>query len=276
MEQTIYIDVLLSINLFINYFLLLSVKCFFHLRTSRLRLILGAIVGAGSSLIILLPKINEFLLLVIALIISALIIFASFFPVDKIAFIKAAIAFYFFNFSYAGIMLFIWYFISPQLVMIKNNIVYFKVSPLLLCLLTVITYFTVNLINKVMGKREADELFCKAQIVLAEKEFEVYCKIDTGNSLKEPFSQNPVVVIYFPAINILNLPYRIIPYRDISGGGILKAYSVDRIKIRIKDTEIENKNCYVAFTDNSFGSGFNALINPEIISEGVILNEHIN
>ena len=276
MQQTIYVDVLLSVNLFINYFLLLSVKCFFHLSASRLRLILGALAGAVSSLIILLPKINEFLLLVIALIISLLIIFTSFYPLDKIAFIKAVVSFYLFNFSYAGIMLFIWYFISPQIVMIKNNIVYFKVSPFLLCMLTVVTYFTVSMINKLMGKRESDELFCKAKIIIAGKEISLSCKIDTGNSLKEPFSQNPVIVIYFPSFKISDLPYRIIPYRDVSGGGILKAYSVDKITVVTKKTEIENKNCYAAFTDNSFGSGFNAIMNPEIIFEGVVLNEHIN
>ena len=158
--------------------------------------------------------------------------------------------------------------------MIKNNIVYLKISPFLLCVLTVITYFITNLISKILGKRENDDLFCKAKIFINEKEIEVSCKIDTGNSLKEPFSQNPVIVAFCPYVQKMALPYRIIPYRDVSGGGILKAYSADKIIITTKKTEIENKNCFVAFTDNSFGSSFNAIINPEIISEGVILNEY--
>ena len=51
----VYIDVLLGVNLFVNYFLLLAVGRFLHLAVRRLRLLAGAAVGAAFSLSILLP-----------------------------------------------------------------------------------------------------------------------------------------------------------------------------------------------------------------------------
>ena len=51
----VYIDVLLGVNLFVNYFLLLAVGRFLHLAVRRLRLLAGAAVGAVFSLSILLP-----------------------------------------------------------------------------------------------------------------------------------------------------------------------------------------------------------------------------
>lgn len=274
MEQTIYVDVLLALNLFVNFFLLLSVKNFFHLKASRLRLVLGASAGAAASLIILLPRLSELICAAITLAVSVIIIFISFFPLGGLAFIKATAAFYIFNFSYAGMMLFIWYFISPEILFIKNNIVYFKISPLFLCVVTVIVYFSVNAISKLMGKREADELFCEAQIYIGENKIKAFCKIDTGNSLREPFSQSPVMIASSPHLKNLNLPFRVVPYKDVSGGGILKAYCADKIIIKQKGKECENTNCYVAFLEGGFPGGFDAVINPEIISEGVVLGEN--
>ena len=58
MKQTIYIDVLISINLFINYFLLLSVAKILTLKPERKRIILSSFIGSLYSLVILLPSIN--------------------------------------------------------------------------------------------------------------------------------------------------------------------------------------------------------------------------
>ena len=41
MKQIIYVDVLVAVNLFVNYFLLLTVAGFFHISASRLRMVLG-------------------------------------------------------------------------------------------------------------------------------------------------------------------------------------------------------------------------------------------
>ena len=46
MQQTVYVDVLLAVNLFVNYFLLLTVRGFLHIPCRRSRLLLGAAVGA--------------------------------------------------------------------------------------------------------------------------------------------------------------------------------------------------------------------------------------
>ena len=53
--MVIYIDVLLALNLFVNYFLLLCSSILMHRQTRRRRLLLGALIGSSFSFLIFLP-----------------------------------------------------------------------------------------------------------------------------------------------------------------------------------------------------------------------------
>ena len=58
--QTVYIDVLLCVNLIINYLPLSAVGFYTHTKVTIRRLLSGAGVGAVCSLTILLPKLSFF------------------------------------------------------------------------------------------------------------------------------------------------------------------------------------------------------------------------
>ena len=59
MTQTIYIDVLILVNLLVNYFLLLTVRGFLHVPVKRGRVFLGALAGYLSTLPPGLPPFEE-------------------------------------------------------------------------------------------------------------------------------------------------------------------------------------------------------------------------
>ena len=50
MKQVIYVDVLIIVNLFVNYFLLLTTSKFLNLKLKLSRLILGEILGAMAAI----------------------------------------------------------------------------------------------------------------------------------------------------------------------------------------------------------------------------------
>ena len=52
MGNVIYIDVLIVLNIFINYFLLLATTFFLHQKPKRWRLVVSAVVGSLFSLLI--------------------------------------------------------------------------------------------------------------------------------------------------------------------------------------------------------------------------------
>ena len=82
MRPTIYIDILILINLLINYLLLLTVRGFLHVRVGRGRIFLGALSGALGSLVILLPQPHWAVGLLYRLALSVVMVLACFFPVS--------------------------------------------------------------------------------------------------------------------------------------------------------------------------------------------------
>lgn len=292
MKQLIYVDVLVSVNLFINYFLLLSVTKILNLKPVRKKLILGAFVGALYSLVILAPPMNGFFSLLIKLIMSASIIFLAFKWVSAKLFLKIIMTFYGINFLFGGIVFFLWYFVSPTGIFINNNMIYLNLSPVFLVSATFVSYLAIRLMNKIASRQNNLTLNYDIQINTEGKSVILNAKLDTGNALREPFSGLPVVVvqhksvekiipesikIYFYAFNACGSSatsaydnqkfkdFRLIPYKTISGTGLLPAFKPEYIKILSVDQNIP-KEAYIAVcTEKIFNDKFQALICPELI-----------
>lgn len=289
MKQTIYADVLICVNLFINYFLLLSVAKILNLKFIRKRLILSSFIGSLYSLIILLPPINEFFSLVIKLVMSVTIIILAFEWVNYRLFFKSIASFYVINFLFGGIIFFLWYFFMPNKIFINNGMIYLSLSPLFLIISTFISYLVIRLFNKIGAYKNKFISECEVLIKFNENSIILKAKIDTGNSLKEPFSGLPVVVVQYKFIkeflpesikeylyaynngNVYekNLNYlknfRLIPYKTLSGTGILAAFKPTYIKILLKNQNVK-KEAYVAICNEKiFNDEFHALINFDLI-----------
>ena len=113
----------------------------------------------------------------------------------------------------------------------------------------------------------------------------IKAKVDTGNTLKEPFSGNPVIVTDYKFIKYI-IPaelanyfnknteteslkklknFRFIPYNTISGNGLLPAFKPDKIKV-LNSNSI-NKDAYVAICNNKFSNeSYHALISIDLIN----------
>lgn len=290
MKQIIYVDVLLAVNLFVNYFLLLTVAGFFHVSASRLRMVLGAAVGAFGSLMILLPELPALWSVAVKLLLSAVIVLIAFGATSRLFFLRMIGGFYLTSFGFAGLMLGLWYLAAPSGMIMKNSVLYFNVSPLLLLALTVICYGGVSLLNRLTGQRQPTALFCMVTVTAQGKSVRLTAKIDTGNSLKEPFSGYPVIVAEYDCVRELTPSgvqsylfaqagdrhrqspqsgLRLVPFRVVGGEGVLPAFRPDEVKIRTAKESIAVSEVYLAVSAKKLGTtGFSALLNPELITQG--------
>lgn len=286
MKQTIYIDVLISINLFINYFLLLTVSKMLNLVIVRKRLVLAAFIGSLYSLIILLPTLNVFLSLLIKLIMSASIVFFGFELPSLKMFLKVITAFFGINFLFGGIIFCLWYFATPTGIFINNNTVYLNISPLFLLFATFIAYLTISVMNKFACIDKSFLRDCQVLIRVNNKSVALKAKVDTANTLKEPFSNLPVVVakyefvcsvvpealeenfllhknVSWPQINAKkgSRNIRLVPFKTISGEGLLPAFKANFVEVNgVK------KDAYVAVcSEKIFNNEYQALIGTELI-----------
>ncbi len=284
MKQIIYVDILVIVNLFVNYFLLLATAKFFCIKWKTSRLILGEILGGIYSLYILAPELPWFISSVIKLFMSVTIIAATFGIKKPTQFFKILIYFYSVNFLFSGIMMAVWCWFKPNGMQVNNGVVYFNISPVILIISTIISYIIIEAINKIVNKRRLDHKIINLKIKFRTNQISITAKIDTGNFLKEPFSGLPVIVARETSVkpllpvntyeqikdysadkftDILNLKIRMIPFKTISEESVLPAFKPDCIKIN--ESEVQ-KEVYIALCEDKFmPQNAEALINPEIL-----------
>lgn len=292
MKQVVYVDVLLAVNLFVNYFILLGSARFLSLAIKRRRLLLGASLGAFYSLYILLPPLHAVFSLLVKLVMSITIVLATFgCPSFKQA-LKTTACFYSISFAFGGIIFALWYFLAPPGLLVNNGVVYFDISPIFLVIATLFCYGILRLIHRFTGQPLAKELFCSVEIELAGKKVLLRAKVDTGNSLTEPFSHLPVVVAEYAEVEPLlseearrffqpalvlaggeiedpstwGARCRMVPFRAVSGEGMLPAFRPDEVKV-YHGNQAQKKEAYIAVCQKgTLGGEFAALTSSQLIS----------
>ena len=273
--QTIYLDILFCVNFIIDYIILATVKIFLNHGCKRRRLIIGSAVGGICSFVILLPPVPSGISLFVSLLTAMVVSAASFCPVGLKQYIKLTGAFFLISFCYCGLMIAVWILFSPENLVIRNSSVYINVSPLVLILTTVFCYVILRVLLRITSGRKKGELHCKVSLELFGKEIECSGIIDTGNTLREPFSGEPAVVFrqdllgemqeyLYSEENLLGNGIRMIPYNSVGGEGVLRAVKAEKIRITIgKDNYIVS--AYAAFCSSDRVKGTDALVPYELI-----------
>lgn len=269
MKQTIYIDVLMAVNFFINYYLLLASAAYLGITAKRGRFAAASALGAVFSLVILLPELPLPLSAAEKLVMSACMVLCAFGRGSLRRFLRCTAALFLISFAFAGLMVALWYFLAPQGMAIRNSVVYFNISPAGLILFAAACYGILKLIGRIAGKNAPESLLCRAQAERAGSVCIFTAKVDTGSSLREPFSGAPVVVANRSAVAHIIPPeddanFRVVPYRSVSGDGLLKAFRPDRFVLHCGKQTIKTNKIYIAVSETEL-EGCDALLNPDLL-----------
>ncbi len=275
--RTIYIDILLSVNLIINFLLLSAAAFYLHESVSVRRLLLGAAVGAVGALSILLPVLPFFVNVPLKAAIGAATIFSAFGRRGRRRLLKLFAVFLTATFFFGGITAAMWFLFSPKSLVVKNSIVYLDISPISLILCTVVCYGAFRLFHTISGRYKNDFSVCMLTLKKGGCAVRVPAKIDTGNSLCEPFSQCPVIVIGRETAaavtpielaeyeTVTTLRYRtevsgvrFVPFSSVGGRGILPCFKADEVYI---NDEPCRKCVYIALcSEDDIQGDFRALV----------------
>ena len=229
----VYVDVLIVINILVNYFMLLAVKTISRMDTTRFRILLGSIVGGLSSLLLFLDDLGIImtLLKVLSAVIMSIITFGIK-PIKKL--IRATFWLFAICFIFGGIMFAIYMFTEIDIMLYNNGIIYFDIDITFLVICSVIAYIVITLISKLTDKKapKSKEYYIKIQT--DKKTISCQSLMDTGNNLREPFSNYPVIMMdktMFCDLFDENDKMRLIPVSTVSGETLLKAYRPKLIEI---------------------------------------------
>lgn len=282
--MVVYADVLLIVNLFVNYALLLCSSMIMKKHTQRLRILLGAAIGAFYGFVIFLPDLPsaaEFALRIAA---TVLIVLGTFGYKNLPSFLRSFFTFFAVSFAFGGIMLVLWVTVAPIGMIYNNGAVYFDIDLAVLAVSTVVSFAVVSLIAHFTARRAPKDSIALVKIVYKGKETKLTALVDTGNSLTETFSGFPVVlgeaeslekIIPDAVRGFLNgedvsssSEMRLVMHKTVSGTGVLPVFRPDYIEVKSVSHNVKTSEVYVAVTKNNLARGeYEMILNPALFEE---------
>lgn len=168
--KSVYIDVLITVNVFIDFILILCTKKALCINTSFKKMLLASLLGGVQSLIALFPPLPFFLNIPIDVLCAAGIVLCAFGKCPFKCFIKRISVFLSLSFSFCGIMMFLYNAFKPKGMEVYNDTVYFNISPVLLIILTLVCYYILKL-TKILTKGGNGSGVCKVEIKVNEQSY---------------------------------------------------------------------------------------------------------
>ncbi len=283
--NVIYVDVLIVINIFINYFLLLATSQFLHIKINRYRILIGAVIGGFASIVIFLNSLHTLILVAIKTAICISIVICAFSVCSTKMLLRCCLIFIAVSFTFAGIMMLIFTTLSPNGMYYKNGIVYFDISAIVLCVLCVVSYFIVSAIERFTSRRILKSQVYPLYIKSGSSEVLLKAFVDSGNKLCDPFTNKRVIVCQAHALSgilpkevtlrildttipdfekaigtVWENKFKLIPYKAVGKKGFLLAFSPDLIYIQ-KQNEKINLDALIAISkEKIFNGEYDALL----------------
>ena len=279
--MTVYVDVVLFENLCMNYIILFGTGYIIKLKIKHWRILVSSSIGAVYAILAYMGIFPLYANIVVKIILSLCMVYIAFNPKNIKAIIKELVVFYLVSFALGGCAFALLYIVRPQDIFMKDG-VYIGTYPLKIALLGgvvgfIITYVAFKVVKTRMNK---NELIYEIVLKINEKELTTKVMLDTGNMLKDPISNNPVVLIEKKILyNILpkellentknmlggdfknnedleneyRTRLRIIPFTSVGKqNGMMLGIKVDEIKIITDIDEIINTNAIVCVYEKEF------------------------
>ena len=262
----IYIDVLIILNTYLTWLILSLTASLTHTALKTSRCAIASFLGGLSSLIILIPTSDKLL----SFTIFALKI-ASCVSIVTTAFWRQSIKkLILLNVSFlGGTML-----VSAALSLLQNilgtspfcmqsGFIYLDISPINLVVSTAVIYFLICVFSKLFSKNLGALNSYRIDFQMGCKAFSLDAIADTGNTARDLFSGLPVIIC--TGVDIKNgKMLRAVPYKTISGEGILYAFSPDTISITDEKGSSRTVSALVAGIDPDGEQ--KAIFNPKILN----------
>ncbi len=274
MVKTIYVDVLFVINFIINYLILFSCFHIHTIYTKRWRLFLGATFSALYGVFAFFPEFS-FLTSFVIKIISCFCI--SFIAFGRREILRNTLSFLAISLAFGGVVFAASLLDASGTFEIENGIYYMHISLPVLFISTASAYIILSLVFYRRGKKENCEIK-EIEISNGGRSIKLRALRDTGNSLRAPRTNAPVLICDYPSVRELfcndakalldaespkNYPllldrlsqygsFGLLPYKAVGVSfSLLLSFKPDKIT---RDKEILH-GALIAFSDSAISDG---------------------
>lgn len=249
----VYLDVLLIINFIVNAFLLLITSQTLRIKASFKYILIAAILGSMYVITLIFPSLIIFSKLPFKIIMAVVMILITFRKKDILFNLKASCIFILYSMVLAGMCIAF----SEQVDENFNGyILNFKYENLFIGIM--IIYMVIyRIVIFLKDRRELINFIYIVDIVTKDYKKRVKAFFDTGNELREPATNLPVMLVereIFKDVDISKYDKFYIPYKVVNGyGGKLEGFKPDCIKIYF-DKKVQEREVIIAFCENKLSN----------------------
>lgn len=303
--MTVYLDIVLIENLCMNYIILFATGYLLKKKINHIRLILSALLGGVYAILAYMEILEIYSNIILKVILSIVMVYIAYHAKNIRQLAKELLFFYLISFVFGGCAFALLYFIKPQEILIRNGS-YVGTYPLKIAILGGIVGFTITVIAFKFAKSKFNkkDIYCTITIYFKKENITTIALLDTGNMLKDPITQMPVIVVekeilrkILPDIILNNLnkiiggdvpkevyedenleyitKFRVIPFSSIGkANGMLLGFKANKVVIKDEDEQQTIENVIVGIYESKLSkkNQYFALIGLDLL-EGSEKNE---
>ena len=256
----IYLDVVMIINFFFDFLLLLTVSLLLKRRISIMRIIYGAFIG-GLSIILLFFKMNNLELFFYKFIISILMILITFGYRNIKYTIINLIYLYIISIFLGGAL----YFVNNSFSYKHQGVIFYhnglSINIVLIILITpVLLFIYLKQLHKIKNNYNN---YYPVKIILNKQLIEGVGYLDSGNNLIDSLTNKKIIFIDKRKIIFAINEFRFIPLHTVSGNDLVKCIKIDKVIIH----NHEYKDVLLGIIDNIHLDGIDIILNNKM--EGI-------
>ncbi len=293
-----YLDVIWFDNLIMNYILLWTVSKVYKDETPRWRLWIASCIGAIYVVLLITTNNNILDNTITKIILSICIVLIGYRYTSLARLIRLIGLFYALTFIFGGAAFGIYYF-TEDIITIKKGIFYLRNFPAKTIFLSsvMVVILVRGLWSKIRNRRLTTSLIYSIEIRHKGMDFILKGLLDTGNSLYDPITQRPVIIVEYSKIQkalpmeirdificnreqdidyiakTISEPqfstiFRLIPYYAVGKpGGFLVGFKPSKVLIFLDGSWHGTDDAIVALSAKELSRDrqYHALIHPEMV-----------
>lgn len=306
----IYVDVVWLVNFVMDSFILIITAKMLQRPLRTRRVLAGAALGATLSFMLFLPTLSMIFMLLLKLLSSVALVWFVYRPSHIGHLLRVLGVFYVASFVTGGAAYGLTSLLGAQMD-VATGLMYTGGSVLWKTQATLLTFFAIPLVyllgrnvwSRIHRLQARQHHLCQMVIRIGQESFSCQGLIDTGNSLTDPLSGQPVAVLDWKVLEPIipieigavyalgNDPLtqadvlsthstwisrcRIVPYKGVGGSmGMLLAIKPDEVRIRVGEEESTCRPMWLALQARPLSSdgAYRAIIPPASV-EGEVITE---
>lgn len=194
--MTIYLDIVLFENIFLNFIILLSTAIISKSQIKIIRIFISSFIGGLFAILNYIININWLFTIILKVMISIVMIKIAFNKSNFKKILKQLMFFYLVSFTFGGIAFMLLFFINPQNIIVKSNHLVGTYPIKVAIIAGIVGFLVFVIISKIIKSNLSKKaMLCEIEIFYKGNIQKMKAMLDTGNLLKEPINKMDVVIV---------------------------------------------------------------------------------